>query len=165
MRLSFVILAAMASLLASCDAASTSEQTTRSTMTSPGVVGDTPRFLRKQEAHEERGPQLQKIDDLLANPAAAKAQTVAKLSKIDSAIWKEINSLPSAKVTIDLWKQAKSNPKVTIDLWKQANMNPTVVANNLKKYPSLSREGDLWRTWKLYAVQYLRQHHSLNPTV
>ncbi|KAG2769283.1 hypothetical protein Pcac1_g19607 [Phytophthora cactorum] len=167
MRLSYIFVAAAATLLVSCDAGPTVADNTLSAMTSPVAVEpvDAPqmkkvRFLRSvkteveesddlKEFKEERGDPMQFIDDLLAKLAINEAVALKNLNKWDDDLMQKLRANTS-------WGRK-------IQSWKESGLDPTDVAGILKEYPSLSRGYSTeWNAWKIYAAQYLRLSQGLS---
>ncbi|KAE9048122.1 hypothetical protein PR001_g3934 [Phytophthora rubi] len=94
---------------------------------------------------------LTPIDELLAKLSTAEAVKLANLNKFDDDILAKIKTTKGAAARISQWSKEE--------------FTPTAIANLLKKYPSISRDGSEWSAWKLYAAQYLRKANFLKPTL
>ncbi|KAG6942324.1 hypothetical protein JG688_00018190 [Phytophthora aleatoria] len=164
MRLSSILLAAAAALLANCDAASTASLTKLSAIIVPDAVkavaapANTARHLRGESqkqagvgdsVDEERaGVQLGFVDDV-----------VKKLDNSDDAAKKLIASDDiMAKRLAAVTKQLDeaNDIEFLVKWWTQQNLKPEDV-KKLTKTPV--RE----KAYKQFLVQHLRQNHSLKP--
>ncbi|KAJ8525101.1 hypothetical protein ON010_g16015 [Phytophthora cinnamomi] len=133
MRPSLILIAVVATLVATCSGVSASEPSPLSRMDAVDITPvKTSRFLRKVKVQEESEERLtlEKIDDILARLGVADANMLATLNKFDDEILRKINNINGAEARIQRWKEAE---------W-----NPTYVATMLRRdYPTLSPNGRL----------------------
>ncbi|KAG2773400.1 hypothetical protein Pcac1_g15790 [Phytophthora cactorum] len=167
MSLRFIFFAAVVTLLARCDAASTATEAKVSTVTSSDTVLsiDAPpvksaRFLLSVKTDQDSdvldseeevrgGIQLTPIDDDLLNMLKIdKAVALKTLSKHDDNLMQKLRENPS-------WARK-------VHGWKEDEPSPLDVLKLLKKYPQLSREHSTeWNAWRVYLAQQLRLEQGL----
>ncbi|KAG6611841.1 putative secreted RxLR effector protein [Phytophthora cinnamomi] len=127
MRPSLILIAVVATLVATCSGVSASEPSPLSRMDAVDITPlKTSRFLRKVKVQEESEERLtlEKIDDILARLGVAEANMLATLNKFDDEIF--------------------NGAEARIQRWKEAEWNPTYVATMLRRdYPTLSPNGRL----------------------
>lgn len=169
MRLSIILVVAAATFLVSCDAvagATQSEQMTIASIDAAPVKSSRSLRIAKPEEEDESEDDLEEeermvklpsfkmltpIDELLAKLSMVEVVKLANLNKFDDDILAKIKTTKGAAARISRWSKEE--------------FTPTTIANLLKKYPSISRDGPEWSAWKLYAAQYLRKANSLKPTL